>query len=250
MIKSISKSFCSCITLLFILFGFSMLFLFSCNKGVDKIQPNFTIDSIMDVDSNYYRIVKIGEQWWMAQNLKTTKYRDGSSIIEAESNTEWLRDTASYCVFKNDNKSPGFLYNWYAVNDPRKIAPEGWHVATDADWKVLEISLGMDFSEVNKAGWRGEEEARKLKIEDRKGWVVEPETWPNNKSGFNALAGGARLFNGLWADPGLFSVGFWWTATGTVSNKAFYRHLDYKSNQIFRDSTSALNGYNVRCVKD
>jgi uncharacterized protein (TIGR02145 family) len=58
------------------------------------------------------------------------------------------------------------------------------------------------------------------------------------------------LFNGKWTDPGLFSVGFWWTATSTNSNKAFYRYLDYKSNQIFRDSTSLLYGYSVRCVKD
>lgn len=226
------------------------LVLNSCKKDIERINPDFTRDSIMDVDSNYYHIVKIGQDWWMMENLKTTKYRDGSAIYLAQGDQDWLKDSAGYCIYKHDKKSPGLLYNWMAVNDERKLAPEGWHVATEEDWKHLEITLGMEFSDLQKSGWRGNDEGGKLKKEDRKAWLVEPETWATNSSGFSALAGGARLFNAKWADPGLFKAGFWWTGTKANSTKAFYRHLDYKTNKIFRDSVSFISGYSVRCVKD
>jgi uncharacterized protein (TIGR02145 family) len=223
---------------------------FACKKEnkVSIVLPQF--DSIMDVDSNYYTTVKIGEQWWMAENLNVKSYNDGSPIRLAESDEFWKDSIGGYCVYKNDATAPGLLYNWYAVSDVRKIAPKGWHVATDSEWKALELFLGMKENDLNSVGWRGTIEASKIKIYGTEGWLTEVEHWPTNESGFSALAGSCRKQNGIWGEPGIKLTGFWWTETDYKEGKAFYRYLDCKSSQIFRHYDYKNCGYSVRCVKD
>jgi uncharacterized protein (TIGR02145 family) len=114
----------------------------------------------------------------------------------------------------------------------------------------------MSASESAKSGWRGTNEGDKLKTEGTTGWTQFGDVWPTNESGFTALAGGCRMFNGTtianeWSTPqGLRSVGFWWTATGYSDNEALYRYLDYKNSNVFRSSCAKTYGFSIRCVKD
>jgi len=130
------------------------------------------------------------------------------------------------------------------------IAPAGWHIPNDAEWKSLEMELGMAESDANAKGWRGNNEGEKLKVESPKGWTVVSPIWATNESGFTAMAGGCRLFNGTWADPGLFATGFWWTASKQNDQEAWYRYLDKKNANVFRSFTYKNYGFSVRCVKD
>lgn len=223
---------------------------FGCKKENNVIVNTPQFDSILDIDSNYYKIVKIGNQWWMAENLAVKSFNDGTPIRNAESDEFWKEPVSSYCKYKNDVNAPGLLYNWYAVNDARKIAPAGWHVATEEDWQKLESFIGMSETEITKIGWRGTTEGSKLKIYGRTGWLTEVEEWPTNESGFSAEAGACRKQNGVWGEPGLTQTGFWWTATASESGKAYYRYLDYKNTRIFRHDDFKNCGLSIRCVKD
>lgn len=114
--------------------------------------------TVTDIDGNVYQTVKIGNQWWMAENLKVSHYQNSDAIPNVTNNSDWGNlSTGAYCAYNNDNvniSTYGLLYNWYAVADSRELAPTGWHVPTDEEWKQLEMSLGMSDSEANDRGWR------------------------------------------------------------------------------------------------
>ena len=160
----------------------------------------------------------------------------------------------SYCKYFNDDNNAaiyGLLYNWYAVADTGNIAPIGWHIPTDDEWKELEKHLGMSQTDADKVNWRGSDEGDKMKIHAPYGWTRYGSIWATNESGFTALAGSCRLFNGIWGDPGTFATGFWWSASQhTSNNQAWYRYLDYKKSNVFRYYGSKNYGMSVRCVKD
>ena len=123
----------------------------SCKKNDDKNPVNST-----DTSGVSYPTIKIGNQDWMAENLKVTRYRNGDEISHVTDNISWNNLSASaYCNYDHDvgNASNyGVLYNWYAVNDSRNIAPIGWHVPTDEEWKTLEMYLGMSQSQADDVG--------------------------------------------------------------------------------------------------
>lgn len=226
-----------------------IIFTNSCKEEIETL-PAFETGQVTDIDNNIYKTVKIGKQWWMAENLKVKKYRNGNAIPQAQSDIVWKDIAAAYCIYYNNANAPGLLYNWYAINDTNNIAPEGWHIPSDEEWKELEMYLGMSPNDADKSCWRGTHEGEKLKIEGTQGWTRFGNVWPTNVSGFTALAGGCRLFNGIWADPGLFSTGFWWSSTEHQGAEAWYRYLDYKNPDVFRSHVSKAYGFNVRCVKD
>ena len=149
--------------------------------------------TVTDIDGNTYQTVKIGDQWWMAENLKVTCYRNGDAIPNITDGTTWASlSTGAYCEYNNDINNVatyGRLYNWYAVTDSRNIAPAGWHVPSDAEWKQLEMYLGMSQSEADATGWRGTDEGGKLKEVGTMHWN-SPNTGATNESGFTALPGG------------------------------------------------------------
>lgn len=238
------------ITCLLLLAGFVLLFTTACKKK-EKTSPVQETGSVTDVEGNVYKAIKIGNQWWMAENLKVKKYRNGNPIPQSQSDTQWKDTLSAYCLYDNNPVSPGLLYNWYSVHDTNNIAPAGWHVPSDDEWKVLEQYLGMSKSDADKMNWRGTHEGDKLKIAAPQGWTSYGAVWATNESGFTALAGGCRLFNSVWGDPGLFSTGFWWSSTENTSNKqAWYRYLDYKNTNVFRFYGSKNYGFSIRCVKD
>lgn len=228
---------------------FSVLILiFSCE---DHTEPAVTKEfgTISDVDGNTYKTVKIGNQWWMAENLKVTKFRNGTTINQSQDPILWQNKTAAYCIYENNKTAPGYLYNYYAVNDSNQLAPLGWHIPTDEEWKTLETFLGMSSSETDLVNWRGSGQGDKLKIEAPQGWIVYNNIWGTNESGFSALAGSCRLFNGVYGNPGLNNNGFWWSSSENKT-EAWYRHLDYKTVNVFRYFGSKNYGFSVRCIKD
>jgi uncharacterized protein (TIGR02145 family) len=223
----------------------------SCEKDSDEEEVKvIETGSVTDASGITYKTVKIGGQWWMAEDLKTTVYRDGSPITQSQTLASWSTDQEGYCIFENNPAAPGLLYNWYAVNDSRNIAPQGWRVPTDQDWKVLEQYLGLNAADADKTGWRGTDQGEKLKSKGTSGWQRFGDVWPTNSSGFTALAGGCRLPNATFGNPGLFSTGFWWTISEHNSEESWYRHLDYKSKNIFRYHSDKNYGFSIRCIKE
>lgn len=225
----------------------------SCKKEEENTpavtQPE--TGTVTDIDGNIYETVKIGDQWWMAENLKVRTYNNGQPLPSIAKNSfDWVDTLPAYCLYDETNDKTGYLYNWYVVSNTLKIAPVGWHIPTDEDWKQLEKSIGMSQDEADRTGWRGSNEADKLKVASPQGWTPYGTIWSTNESGFTALAGSCRLFNFDPGDPGLSATGFWWTSTNHNNDQAWYRYLDYKSSGVFRSHTYKGNGYSIRCVKD
>jgi len=206
-----------------------------------------TLATFQDIDGNTYGYITIGTQTWMVENLKTTKYNDGTAIPNITINSTW-RAPGAYCWYNNDiaNKATyGALYNWYAVNTG-KLAPSGWHVATDAEWTILEnyvsANLGISYT-------AGKALAAITYWTPSTSWVaIGNELTNNNSSGFSALPSGNRRNYGTFDSLG--SVGNWWTATEFDASGAWYRSMSYNSINVFRTNAYKEYGYSVRCVRD
>lgn len=223
----------------------------SCKRPTDST-PTQETSMVTDREGNVYRTVKIGTQWWMAENLKVRSFLNGDPIRIARDTTSWKKDSAACCLFDDDTlHAPGLLYNWYAVNDSRNLCPPGWHVPSDDEWKVLETSLGMSGTDTDNINWRGTHEGEKLKIASPADWDPFGSVWSTNTSGFTARAGGCRMFTGEWGVPGLHDVGFWWTSSeNTEKHQGWYRYLDYKNANVFRFYGPKTYGFSIRCVAD
>ena len=223
-----------------------------CNKD-PKITPAET-GTVTDIEGNVYKTVKIGKQWWMTENLKVTKYSnfEGITQIIISDSLHWKNSVnGAYCIYDVHTNSTGLLYNWYAVTDARNIAPVGWHVPSDEEWKQLEQYLGMSNVDADKYSWRGTNEGDKLKIEGPQVWVKYSSVWGTNESGFNALPGNCCMFDGITGTPyGIGFTGFWWSSSKQNDKQALYRYLDYKNSNIFRFYGPFTYGFSIRCVKD
>ncbi len=236
---------------LIILISFFTILISSCDK--DEAAPVLETGTLTDIDGNVYKTVKIGTKWWMAENLKVKKYSNGDSIRYVPKNAPdsvWsAMSTGAYCYF---NEEYGFLYNYHTISDLRDIAPEGWHIPDDDEWKEIEIFSGMSSDEVEKTNWRGTDQGDKLKIVggDTRYWAESSDEYRifgTNEIGFTALGGACRIFNGQWGD--ITHTGFWWTSS-LNENEVWYRSLDYNKSNIFRYFGSKNYGFSVRCVKD
>ncbi|TVQ10337.1 MAG: hypothetical protein EA361_14140 [Bacteroidetes bacterium] len=216
----------------------------------DNNESNYTENSdgtgsLTDIENNVYKTIKIGEQIWMAENLATTKYHDGTPIRNVTANTEWSNlTTAAYCWYENDNESNyGILYNWY-VFETRNVCPTGWHVPADYEWRTLEMHLGMSYEESIQFGSRGTDEGSKLKSTN--GWQEDGNG--TNESGFTALPGGYR-----GTDGSFYNAGGWcylWSRTETNSLGAWNRLLYHYGDKVNRNNIHKENGFSVRCLKD
>jgi len=210
--------------------------------------------TVKDIDGNVYKTVKIGDQWWMAENLKVTHYQNGDSIPNILDGSNWgTLSTGAFCNYDDDISNTliyGSLYNWYAIGDQRKISPAGWHVPTDEEWKQMEMALGMNQSTVENDGWRGTNEGSKMAGEE---WIWPDGSLDSNfsfgNSGFKALPGGYRTSqSGYYSNMGY--IGYFWTSSESINNKAWYRSLYYYNSDIFRNKYIKRHGFSVRCVKD
>ena len=197
--------------------------------------------TVTDIDGNVYKTVKIGNQVWMAENLKVTRYRNGDPIPYVTDNSQWANlSSGAYCNYDNNTSYAakyGRLYNWSAVKDRRGLAPAGWRVPTDADWQKLIDYLGGE----SVAG-------DKLKEAGITYWK-SPNTTANNASGFTALPGGYRHYgNGTFDLIGLSA--YWWSSTEYSSASPWYRLLSYSPSAVFRLYSRTQYGFSVRCVRD
>jgi uncharacterized protein (TIGR02145 family) len=220
----------------------------SCKK---EEEPEYIIErgTVVDADSNVYQTVKIGDQWWMAENLIVTQFNDSTSIAEIsnDENETWAASEGpAYCVGpKNGN-----LYNAYVINSEKNIAPKGWHVPTDEEWKELERTIGMSGEEANYAGWRGVLEANALASKYRDGWGAadsDTDLYGTDYYGFNAVPAGVRGYDGR-TNIQNNSV-WWWTKTSTGTEN-YYRSIDSDHTEIFRHATVHAYGMSIRCIKD
>ena len=201
-------------------------------------------NNISDVEGNTYKTVTIGTQTWMAENLKVSKYSDGTTIPNITDNTQWSDlTTGAWSYYNNDvanNAKYGKLYNWYAVsktsNGNKNVCPTSWHVPTDAEWTVLTDYLGGltvsggKMKEVGTTSWNS------------------PNTDATNTSLFSALPGGYRRYNGSYKSVG--SYGLWWSSTEMSTGSAWLRNLGNGNGDAFRDVSGKEDGLSVRCLRD
>jgi uncharacterized protein (TIGR02145 family) len=218
----------------------------SCKKEKEVLIEYGTVS---DIEGNTYKTVKIGGQEWMAENLITTKYSDGSAIPNITDKILWAADiTGAYCDYSNNPSNSviyGRLYNWYIAssNNPKNVCPTGWHVPLDEEWTTFEVYLG---------GIRAEDSPKcliggKLKETGLIHWD-SPNSGATNKSGFSGLPGGGREPNGFFQYLGTQAV--WWSATEAYLSNAWSRNLLNYSTEDYRTDLSKNYGLSVRCVRD
>jgi uncharacterized protein (TIGR02145 family) len=185
--------------------------------------------------------VAICNQVWMTKNLDVTKYRNGDTIPQVTDKTEWANLTiGAWCWYNNDSATYGAtygkLYNWYAVNDSRGLAPQGWHVPSDAEWSTLLTCLGGD----GVAGG-------KMKETGTIHWL-SPNTNADNSSGFTGLPGGYRGHNGLFYDVG--AAGNLWSSAELNSTLAWHSYLFYGNSVLGIGGDDKAYGFSIRCLRD
>lgn len=195
---------------------------------------------VTDIDGNVYHTVTVGSHVWLVENLKVTHYRNGDPVELVTDNAAWEGQTSgAYCNYNHSSGNAdiyGRLYNWFAVNDDRKIAPEGWHVSSDGEWSTL-------------SGTQGGEAVAGGKLKEA-GFIHwnEPNSSATNETGFSALPGGHREYGGgfTYINWG----GGWWCSTEENYNDAWIRYMDYGAFDIWRALEDKRYGRSVRCVKD
>jgi uncharacterized protein (TIGR02145 family) len=217
----------------------------AANKAyVDEILKTLSNNGViaLDKDGNIYTTVRIGSQVWMGENLKTTKYNDGSAIPNVTDNTAWtLLTSPGYSWYNNDigtyKTTYGALYNWYAVNS-NQLCPTGWHVPSDAELTITTETL-LGGSSI--AGG-------KLKEAGLAHWIT-PNTDANNSSGFSALPGGFRYsVNGAFMN--LTSYGYWWSLTEYDGTRAYAHGMASNNSSVVHFFDNKRSGISVRCLKD
>ncbi|TCD48306.1 fibrobacter succinogenes major paralogous domain-containing protein [Chlorobium sp. N1] len=211
-----------------------LLLLFAVTAACSRPSP-----TAVDVDGNSYRTARAGSMVWTAENLSVSRFRNGDPIPEVRDPAEWASlTTPAWCWNSNspeNGRKYGRLYNWYAVSDPRGLAPEGWHVATDEEWSRLTETLG------------GEQVAGG-KLKAKEGWQ-EPNEGGLDTIGFRLLPAGARRdTDGHFMEPGGYNR--LWTSTEISDKAAWGRSIGYFDSAIRRGKASKKTGFSVRCVRN
>jgi uncharacterized protein (TIGR02145 family) len=222
------------------------LFNVTSNSTNEYGKPCLNVSNVIDIDGNNYNTVLVGNQCWLKENLKVTKYRDGSLIpldntggpTGNGTNQLWsTRNYGSRTIYGHNAtnlKNYGYLYNWYAVTDIKGICPTGWHIPTDSEW-------------TNLANFLGGEGLAGGKLKSTTNWKT-PNRDATNEVGFSGLNGGIRGYDGTFAL--LRYGGFFWSNTTYDTGNAWTRALDYDSGNLGRDYENKLNGLYIRCLKD
>ena len=226
---------------------------FEKNNGfsVRCVKCNTSPDTVTDIDGNVYHTVVIGDQEWMLENLKTTRYSDGTPIPNVTDTTEWRNvDEPAYCWYNNDisNKEPyGALYNGHVTGNSKSICPDEWRVATDEDWKELELFLGMTPEQIEGTGLRGNDEGAKLKEAGTDRWR-RPNAGATNEAGLTIIPSGRRDSSGKFYD--MRTGATIWTSSETSVSCAYYRHFATNATTIGRNPEGDKKfGFAIRCIK-
>lgn len=202
-----------------------------------------TTGKVKDIDGNIYKTVIIGDQEWMGENLKTTKYNDGASIVNEPDMTKWVHITTdAFSWVNNDEKTKetfGVFYNWFSVNTG-KLCPTGWRVPSDTDWKKLTDYLGG-----------AETASGKLKESGTGHWNA-PNAGATNETGFSAIPAGYR-YGYFWGAGTFYELGlngYFWTSTEFTNTHSWTRTLSAGNTKVYRSVFVKNNGFSVRCLKD
>jgi uncharacterized protein (TIGR02145 family) len=196
-------------------------------------------------------IVQIGNQTWMVKNLNVDHYRNGDPIPQVKDNKEWSKlKTGAWCYYRNDSASYaatyGKLYNWYAVNDPRGLTPEGWHIPGNAEWNELDKFLGgrgdNTYNTTARVGL-------KMKEAGLAHWIIQNSLFiGNNSSGFTGLPGGYRVQAGFFYN--VYKTGLWWSSTEFSATTAWAKGLYNYNDYVGSPRSQKQDGYSVRCLRD
>lgn len=224
-------------------------------------QVSFTTEEVVtDIDGNTYNIINIGNQVWMAENLRTTRFANGDLIGTTTPSTLDIMnyiDPVYQWPYNGNEKNAakyGRLYTWYAATDPRGLCPVGWHIPSDAEWTELEIYLIS-----NHYNYDGTNTGNKiaLTLSSFLGWSnSESSGTPGNTSygdtrnwtGFSALPAGYRDQEGKFVDIG--NAGCWWSSSEASSYNAYYRYIRSLRKDLLRSSYYEFCAVSVRCIKD
>jgi len=231
-----------------------------CSTEEELIQSNYIpatptqMGSITDCEGNQYSTVLIGNQEWMAENLRASCYANGDAIINLQDNIEWSNSVnGAWVHYNNDEQyeNPyGKLYNWYVTIDPRNACPQGWHVPTDAEWSLM-IGILDPLHNPNSTGIQSEIAGGKMKQTGTQYWA-SPNVDATNESGLTILPGGIR--DGIYESAGfgwLGESGLFWSSSEDSNSFAYYRHLYRNDGEIGRGGTVEKDfGYSIRCIKD
>jgi uncharacterized protein (TIGR02145 family) len=203
----------------------------SCKKDYDTF--------VGDVDGNVYNTVTIGTQVWMKENLRTTRFNDGSAINFITDNSEWSNsETLGYSLYDNDIRNKniyGALYNWNTINT-HILCPVGWHMPSMAEWTIMIDNTG------------GAMVAGGLLKESGTDHWIDPNVGATNETGFSALPGGSRNEEGTFFSKGYY--GHWWSATEDDISSAWSFSLINEYTVIEKYNPSKLMGFSVRCIRD
>lgn len=230
----------------------------------NESDPSNTIQSVVelntgvvtDIDGNEYLTLIIANQEWMIENLKVTHYKNGDPIQNLEDYDDWINtNEGAYCFYNNDPANAviyGNLYNWFAVNDQRGLAPEGWRVPSDVDIMELEQVIGMSYDEAHSFDWRGTNEGSKLAGGHeywQQGQLVQDSDF--GLCSFNFLPSGVRYES--QDDWGYYSINqnsCIWTSTEQSNEEVYIRIIAYQTSRINRKDMEKESGFSVRCIRD
>ena len=217
-----------------------ILLAISWTKETSSIQSS-TIGDENSTQENNIDSVIIGTQVWMEKNLDVSRYRNGDKIPQVKDSAKWAKlTTGAWCWYNNDSATGavyGKLYNWYAINDPRGLAPAGWHIPSDSEWLIIATFLG---SKAQNAGG-------KMKETGTAYWL-DPNVDAVNSTSFTALGGGYR--DNLGQFDYINFLGYWWSSTEYGTKYALCFRLVSYGGFIDRMSYEKQKGFSVRCVKD
>ena len=206
-------------------------------------EPNAAESTVQDLEGNSYPTVRIGRLTWLAENLRSTRFQDGSEI-----RTAYIPDDD-----ENNLLNYGRLYDWHDVIDERNVCPVGWRVASDIDWKDLERAIGVSEEDIDTTGWRGDDDvAITLKDAQSGSMLKKFDQSRINQYGFNARPAGVKLGN-WYITQGVYSE--FWTSSDASEKQAYARTLAYSwwnthKGEIRRATLNKDYMFSVRCVKD
>jgi len=226
----------------------------------NSVNPDPAQQTVTDIDGNVYNVIRIGTQLWTVENWRSTKYNDGTAIPHVTDDSAWeMLTTPGYCYYNNATnadtiKKWGALYNWYVVapTNPKQIAPSGWRVPTDAEWDTL-----RNYLITNGYNWDGTTTGNKIakSMAAKMDWLNSTTTGTigcnlsiNNTSGFSALPGGVRVYDGSFYGQG--GSGYWWSATEIDSSHACSRSLYCYDESLLRYLNYKSCGFSVRLVRE
>lgn len=234
--------------------GFMLALFLGCEKDGKKENDNDknsgivfnsgkTYGTLTDIDGNNYKTIVIGTQTWMAENLKTEHYSNGDEISHITDFDMWEVTLEGAWTYYNSNtemnEDYGKLYNWFAVEDPRNICPEGWHIPDDEEWETLLTYLG---------GYQGAGAKMKETGTNHFAYTNEGST---NESGFTGLPGGMMDYGWISFDKGM--TGYWWSSTNAndyYDLDAYYYYVSRDVNEVLDGTGDKNNGVSCRCLKD